>query len=482
MVRYRRYLIALAIVLVLVGAYAAAGFLAVPYFARKYAQDFVRDHYGRTLSIGAIHFNPFTLNLDISRCSFPDADGKPMLAFERLYVDLQFATLWRLGPSFGEIVLTQPLAHVVVRQGGVLNLADLAKGLPAKKPATAKPSAPLRLYVGRLQVISGTLTFEDRTRATPFRADFTPIAFELRDFSTRGSSGNAYGLSAASPQGERVNWSGTVHLAPLSSQGTFEITDLKARTLWSYMRQSLPFEIDSGVIGLKGDYGLASRGGPMALVVNVRNTTLTGLGVKPAGGAQHYIDVARIELDDTRADLTQHSINIGKLMLSGGDIKAWLDEQRRLNLLDLLGRASPAGTAAAPPSSASTTPPPAPAPEPPPAPAVSGGQKAAMTWKVSVPDISATGFKLSAEDRSVTPAATLLLAPLNLHVKGFNTAPDDTLDLTLDSGVNDEGRINGQAKVAVKTETVSAHVETEKVPLTALQPYFSHYTSMTLLN
>src|SRR5215469_6464359 len=165
MVRYRRYLIALAIVLVLVGAYAAAGFLAVPYFARKYAQNFVRDHYGRTLSIGEIRFNPFTLNLDMSRCSFPDADGKPMLAFERLHVDLQLATLWRLGPSFREIVLTQPLAHVVVRPGGILNLADLAKGSPPKKPATAqKPSAPMRLYIGRLQVISGTATYEDRTR------------------------------------------------------------------------------------------------------------------------------------------------------------------------------------------------------------------------------------------------------------------------------------------------------------------------------
>ena len=246
MVRYRRYLIALAIVLVLVGAYAAVGFLAVPYFARKYAQDFVRDHYGRTLSIGEIHFNPFTLNLDISRLSFPDADGKPMLAFGHLFVDLQLASLWRLGPSFGAIVLTQPFAHVVVRPGGALNLVDLEKGFAPQKPKPAaanKPSAPMRLYIGRLQVISGTATFEDRTRQTPFRADFTPIAFELRDFSTRGSTGNAYGLSAASPQGERLNWSGTVHLAPLSSQGTFEITDLKARTLWSYIRQSVAFEI-----------------------------------------------------------------------------------------------------------------------------------------------------------------------------------------------------------------------------------------------
>src|SRR6202044_1247674 len=42
--RYRRYIIALAVVLLLIGAYAAAGFWAVPHFARSNAQDFVRTH------------------------------------------------------------------------------------------------------------------------------------------------------------------------------------------------------------------------------------------------------------------------------------------------------------------------------------------------------------------------------------------------------------------------------------------------------
>jgi len=100
---------------------------------------------------------------------------------------------------------------------------------------------------------------------------------------------------------------------------------------------------------------------------------------------------------------------------------------------------------------------------------------------VSVPDISASSFKVSAEDRGVTPAATLLLSPLNVHVKGFNTAPDNAVDVMLDSGVNDAGKISGQAKVTAGTGAVTAHVETEKLPLTALQPYVAHYTSMTLL-
>ena len=63
--RVRRYAIALAIVVLLVAAYAAAGFLAVPHFLRSSLNSFVSTHYGRTLSIGDIRFNPFTFTLDV---------------------------------------------------------------------------------------------------------------------------------------------------------------------------------------------------------------------------------------------------------------------------------------------------------------------------------------------------------------------------------------------------------------------------------
>ena len=128
--RYRRYLIGLLIVLVLVGVYAALGFLAVPYFVRKESVDFVRTHYGRTLSIGEIHFNPFTLTLDIRRVALPDADHQMLLSFGHLRVALQLASIWRLGPSFGDILLEQPYVRAVMRPGGELNLADLGKGFP----------------------------------------------------------------------------------------------------------------------------------------------------------------------------------------------------------------------------------------------------------------------------------------------------------------------------------------------------------------
>ena len=270
--------------------------------------------------------------------------------------------------------------------GGELNLADLGKGFPEepKKPHP-EPSKPLRLYIGRLAVTGGSSTFEDLTRADPFKADFNPITFELHDFSTVGERGNAYSLTAASEDGELFNWSGTLRLTPLSSQGQFEVIDLRARTIWDYIRDLVPLELDSGLIGIKGDYDLSTGGGPLAVKALIHNTTVTDLGVKPKGGAQDYVKLAKIEVDDTRVDVSKHTVDIAKVTLSGGNLDVWMDEQGRLNLLDL----APA------PTTPVSTPPPT---EPPAVHAQSSGGNSAP-WVVSAPDIGLEGFKVAAEDR-----------------------------------------------------------------------------------
>jgi len=472
MSRYRRYLIALGVLLVLVGLYAVAGFWGVPHFARSYAQDFVRQHYGRTLALGDIRFNPFTLKLDISDVALPDADGQPLLSFAHLHVDLQYASIWRLGPSFREILLDKPHVRAVIRHGGELNLADLGKGFPASPPPPQPPppTRPLRLYIGRLAVTGGSSTFEDQTRAQPFKADLDPITFELHDFATVGTRGNEYALTAASEQGERFNWNGTLRLAPLASQGQFEIDALRARTIWSYVRDLVPLELDSGLIGVKGGYELTAGGGPLALKLDVHDVTVTDLGIKPRGGPQDYVKLAKIQVEGTRIDVTRHTVDVAKVALEGGSIRAWVDEQGRLNLLDL-APATPAAPGAAPS---------APAPEePPPVHGQSTGGNGAA-WVVAAPDIAVQGLKISAEDRQVKPALALLIDPLTVHVAGFSTRPDARLDVTVDSTVNGSGKLAAKAQVTPKSGDLSAHVDADALGLPFIQPYLSRYTSMTL--
>ncbi|MBS0378242.1 MAG: DUF748 domain-containing protein [Proteobacteria bacterium] len=476
MSRYRRYIIAGGVLVVLLGLYAVAGFWAVPHFARSSAQDFVRTHYGRQLAIGEIRFNPFTLKLDIGDLALPDADGKTLLSFAHLHVDLQYASIWRLGPSFKEILLDKPYVRAVIRHGGELNLADLGKGFPPPKqpaPPPPKNEKPMRLYIGRLAVTGGSSTFEDLTRADAFKADFNPITFELRDFSTVGSDGNHYALTAASEDGEQFDWSGDVRLAPLTSQGQFAITTLKARTLWDYVRDIVPLEIDSGLIDVHGGYQLAAGDGPLSLKVAVHDTTVTDLGIKPKGGPEDYLKLGKIEVLDTQVDVAAHKVDIGKVALTGGDLRAWLDEHGRLNLIDL-APPTPAAASAAPAKDPAATDAPAPVHA-----ATSGGDS--TPWVVSAPDIGLNGFKIGVEDRQVKPALALTVDPLNVHVGGFNTRPDDVLEVSIDSTVNGSGKLGARAKVTPKSGDLTAHVEASALALPFLQPYLSRYTSMTLL-
>src|SRR5581483_10812207 len=183
----RRYVIASSIVVFLLASYTVAGFWAVPHFLRSGVTEFVSQHYGRKLAVGDIRFNPYTLTLDIADLALPDSDGQPMLGFGHLHVDLQAMSLLKLGPSFREIVLEKPLVRAVIRRDGALNLADLGKGFASSPtpPPAKKPSEPARLYIDRFEVIDGSSTFEDLSHATPFRTEFKPIAFELRNFNTR---------------------------------------------------------------------------------------------------------------------------------------------------------------------------------------------------------------------------------------------------------------------------------------------------------
>jgi hypothetical protein len=479
----RRIAIGAGIVLVLLGIYAALGFWGVPYAIRTELPKMVKEDYGRTLSLGEVKFNPFTLTLEARDLSFPDADGKPMLALQRLLIQLQLASLWRLGPSFDQIILEQPFARVLIRRDGTINLADLSK--PFEKPQPpAKKSGPLRLYIDRFALISGHLAFEDLSRPVPFSNELRPLNLELHDFNTTGTGRDAYALSASTPRVERLQWRGTLSVAPLGSRGHFELAGLRAGTLWSYLRGTLPFEFSSGQSDLTGDYEFTASGSKPQLTIAVHQVLVHDLGVKPTGSAESdYVHIPQLTVGETKFDLAQRTVSVGPIRASRGVVRAWRDAGGAINLLALMPKASSeAAAGGAPGASApnSTAP-------------TAAGTAAASTgpgahgmppspvWKISVPDIGFEGWQISAEDRTVNPAAELRLEGLEAHVSGYTTVPGSNLEVTASTRVNDTGKLHARATLAA-SGAVQGQVQADELDLTALQPYVAQHTALNLLS
>src|SRR5258705_12054732 len=132
--RSHRFLVGIAAILLLV--YAVAGFYVVPRVARPQIAAFVTETLHRKIAIGDIAFNPFTFAATITDLKLTEADGTPLVAFQRLYVNAEIASLWRRGLVLKEIDLASPDIEVIVAPDGSLNLAALAP------PAGAGPAAP----------------------------------------------------------------------------------------------------------------------------------------------------------------------------------------------------------------------------------------------------------------------------------------------------------------------------------------------------
>ncbi len=448
----RGRIILVAILVLLFAAYTLFGFFGMPRLLRSQATDFVAKNYGRSLEIGEIRFNPFTLVLRIRDLSFPDAEGQPLVGFGALLVNLNASSIFRMAPSFAAIELDQPFTSVVVRKDGSVNLADFARPFATEPTAEAEPDEPLRVAIDRLRVTAGRIDFEDRARPSVFRTRLAPITFELRDFATTGEAGNTYSLRAASVNDERFAWDGAFQTTPFTSSGSFSISNLRATTLWSYLSDALPFELTHGLINLDGGYEFAAR--ESGLKLSVKDVTATELALRAHGQSQDDVTLAQLKITNTRFDLRGRRVDVEKLGVSGAAVRAQRDAQGKINLLALSGE---------------------PAPE-------SAAQEAAAApsvWVLSAPDIAIEGT-VDVEDALVTPAATFKLAPLEVKLGGYSNAPGTRVQIDANVGIDGSARFAAKGEVVPDTSAVAVHVDLSDFKLPSIQPYLGAYTQMTL--
>jgi uncharacterized protein DUF748 len=454
----RGRLILLASVLALVIAYTLFGFFGVPRLLHSQATEFVAKEYGRKLELGDIQFNPFTLVLRVHGLSFPDTEGQPLVGFRDLLVNFNATSLFRLAPSFEEIELVEPFTSVVVRKDGTVNLIDLARPFsePVKPAEPPAPDKPLKLYIGRLGVAAGRVEFEDRARPTPFRTRLAPINFVLSDFATTGEAGNSYSLRAASVNDERFAWDGNFEPSPFTSRGKFEIANLRATTLWSYLRDALPFELTNGMISLNGTYAFDAR--ESGLKLNVNDVTASDLALHAPDQPPDDVKIAKVQVTNTQFDLRQRRVNLEKVSVSGTELKARRDASGGISLLKLLGADEPV-TESAPAS------PPA-SPESP--------------WVLTIPDISVDGARVDVEDGLVKPAATFSLAPVDIKVAGYSSAPGTSVKVDATIGIDGSAKLAAKGEMYLDTPALAMRVDLADFKLPTLQPYLGTYTQMTL--
>jgi Domain of Unknown Function (DUF748) len=451
-----------AAVLLLLGLYALAGFVLAPRLLRSALLKDIPEAIGLKPAIGDIHINPFLLQLQIDKFSLADPGGEKLVGFDRFFIDFELSSIWHRAYSFANIDITAPFANAIVYKDGRWNLQQLSPKpkTPEVKPEKSQPLPALR--IGSFKVTQGLVTFDDRAHPSDFVARVQPINFELRDFTT-GIDGGRFTFSGASKLGERVEWHGHVSVQPIESDGEFQIDGLQVHTIWEYLEDRLSFLVNSGKIDLHATYKFSLQDN-VDLKVDVATVALSNLTVRPKGSDIDWVSVPELVLSGTTVDLLKRQVRADSLSLSGLKLVTWLEPDGSFNLLKLA--AAPRDDTAA--ASAPIT-------------VVIARAPADRAWTFELHQFDLRQANISAEDRSVKPAAKFVLAPLSLKVEGASLDLAKPVSVAFDSKINASASLSATGQVTPQPLSANLSLQLAGFELAAVQPYLAQYTSMTLL-
>jgi hypothetical protein len=462
-----------AVVALLIALYALAGFVLAPRLIRSAMMEDIPKTLNVTPKVGEIHVNPFLFQLEIKDFSLAAKDGEKLLGFARLFVDFELSSIWHRAYSFANIDIDEPAVNAIVAPDGNLNLLQLQpKTPPQKLPANAKKEPPPSIRIGAFKVSKGLLTYDDRSRPSAFAARLEPIDFDLTNFTT-GVDGGKFTFSAASKLGERVEWHGHVSVQPIESDGEFQIDGLQAHTLWAYLEDRLNFLVNSGSIDLNATYKFSLRDA-VDLQATVAKIAVNNLAVRPKGSDTDWVTVPSLLLSGTTVDLAKRQAHTESLTITGVKLVTWLEPDGSLNLLKLAQPPNTSGTAPAPPPPTITST----------GPAANGGAAAAAgpAWTYDLHEFALREASISAEDRSTSPPAKVVLAPLNLKVDGVSLDLAKPVNVNVDARINDAGSVTIGGQVTPQPLSAEAAVKLDGIELKAIQPYIAQHTSMTLVS
>ncbi|MDE2294269.1 MAG: DUF748 domain-containing protein [Gammaproteobacteria bacterium] len=442
-----------AIGVLLVAAYAAAGFWVVPRVLRAQIVAQARERLGLVASVGPVRFNPFSFQLQVAQFALTAPGGQRLAGFDTLSVDFRPSALLRREYAFRSIDLAGARVNAVVAPDGRLNLSRWIPAAKAPTPAASAAPAWPRIRVDRLRIEHANLRYEDRAHPGDFTLDLAPAGFELTDFTTR-PSGGAFAFHARTPAGERIDWHGRLAVAPLASEGELRIEDLRAATVDSLLRGPLAGRVavtlTGGRFGLDVPYRFAERPRPQ-LRIDGASASAAGLGIAPVGSSVDEIRVAKLDVAGGVVDLDAHRASIARIAFAGLTVDAALDANGQLNLARLTGPAAPA------PASSS-----------------------AARWTVDAPRVTVSGGRLSFVDRRTAPAAKFVFTPLSLRIDGASLDASRPVRIALSTGVDGRGEFAARGTIVPAPLAATLDLRATHLDLSALQPYVAEHSALTV--
>lgn len=392
----------------------AVGFASGPLFKDTVAH-LLSEKLLRPVSIARLAINPFTLQVDVEGFridSLPDQGDKPILAFDRLMVDLSASTFVRFKPVIADFDLERPEVNLVRFSENRTNISDIIEAL--RSPPDQEKTPPPKFELRDFHLRGGRITLDDRVAGTTTTlADLDLLLPRLANLG-RGEDATQPVLKGVLDGAPFELKAEAVPFAAVPEATVrFAFTGLDPLPLLNYA--ALPLKVEKARVDLDVNARLRlEKDQPIGLALS-GEVALRDFDVHQKGGAP-LVAGERLAVTLDKVEPLERSARIAGVRLEKTELHVSRDSQGKINWLAL---ASP--PAAKPKAAATdkTVAAPAPAVPAPVAPAKS--DKPAATgddeFKWSVAKIELSGVSVVVDDSFQGPPRRLTVSDLQVSLR-----------------------------------------------------------------
>jgi len=363
--------------------------LAVPPLLKGPLQRIASEQLGRAVTVGAIDFKPWTLELALTDVAVAGAEGAPpQLTIGRIYADGELQSLLRLAPVVDAFTVEDPALRITHLGDGRYDVDDIIAKVTAP-PAEPRPdTGPARLALYNLALTGGSVDFTDQAvgrthevRGLALTVPFISTLSSQREIKVEphlafALNGSRFDSSAA----------GTPFAQTSHAEASIRWDGLDLAPYLGYLPASLPVKVQGATLGV--DVKLAFEQAPRMAVkltgtVQARNVRLTDR----QGADLLAYDNLRIAMADVRP--LEQVVHLSQVELTAPVLTAARDASGQVNLAQL-AQSQPEATAAPKPSPA---------------------------WAVQVAHAAVRGGTVRWADATTRPAAALQADDVTLDVR-----------------------------------------------------------------
>jgi len=440
--------------------YTLFGFFAAPLIVEKIAIDFVQEDLGRTAVIEKVEVNPYVMSLRVQGFEMDDSDGVRLAAFDEFFINFQLSSLFNWAWTFEEIRLAGSYFFFerFDPQNSRLSklLADLPEDPEAATSEEDEGGAP-RLLIHHLTLSDGRIDVKDDVPETVVETSLTPINISIQSLNTLPDRYGEQSVTVRLPGDATLKWHGSLTLAPLDSEGDLALENLQLDMMIAYLEGVLPLESIAINMSSRFHYRIhMDQDGKLDAEIEEIEVELVDIAVAGLTPETDFLSMEKIALSGGTLRYPEQSLHFSGLRIDKPRLTAWLDENGKLSLEQLIPASKDDTTLAEPDGESSP-------------------------WQFGLGELVIEGGSLKLSDRSIQPAARVDVSGLQFKLSDISNQDDALFPLELSGSLPQGGSFNVDGSIGVFPEvSFAGKSRTKSVPLSLAQPYVQQFAHIVL--